>query len=446
MGAHRQLDVHEAAAEIMDFTWHKAVFSFKMKRRAGSHTYTGYTEDNTRRIRARKIAREQKPEDGKGAKPFFIQTEEIVGGKAFHKNYTPVEFKHFLADHILRECSNAEFSSPDGALTLKKNKHGEIALLRTKSRADGHSTQRRTHQPDGHHSRDGYETHDRRKKTLLPEDEPPPFLTDLGVMTAQGKIVSPMNRKFRQINKFLECIDDILPSIKKIIQRKGGMHIADFGCGKSYLTFAVYYFLKIQHGLPVRITGIDLKQDVIEYCNSLADRYGYTDLLFQCGDIASFSEENPVDMMVALHACDTATDAALAKAVLHGTEIILSVPCCQHEINSQLEDNMKTGNVHPAMRSVFAYGILRERAAAIFTDAMRAAILSENGYAVQVIEFVDMQHTAKNVMIRAVKQPRANSGGRAQPDNRHNSSYRVIKEFLAVAPCLEKLLEEGGGK
>lgn len=232
--------------------------------------------------------------------------------------------------------------------------------------------------------------HNRKKKYILEEGIPVPFLIDLGVMTQTGAIVHSHYDKFRQINRFLEYIEDILPALPTGRE----LRILDFGCGKSYLTFAIYYYLKVLKGYPVRITGLDLKEDVIRHCNELAVRYGYDKLEFLCGDIAYYDGCSLVDMVVTLHACDTATDYALAKAVGWGAKVILSVPCCQHELNKQMKNDLLSPVLH--------YGILKERMAALMTDGLRAQILESKGYRTQILEFIDMAHTPKNLLIRAV--------------------------------------------
>ncbi len=416
--------VNEAAEHIMSFNWGEAVLS--MKKTAGESK----TKEK-KRIRLRRIYGTGKSSGHHGHHPdsesvFFIQIEEITDKKAAHHNYAEPEFKNILSDTILPECSSGEFFSADGILSLKKNKRGEISLLFSKNTVKTKSS---------------FTSHDKQKESLLPENEPVPFLIDLGIMTETGKIIQGKNSKFRQINRFLEFIRDILPQIKHVIQRKGKLVIADFGCGKSYLTFAVYYFLKIRGNLPVEITGLDLKKEVIDNCNSLAEKYGYTSMKFLCGDIGDFAKDNHFDMMLTLHACDTATDAALAKAIQSGTEIILSVPCCQHELNAQIENSNNADN--HILTPVFKYGILRERVSAVFTDALRAALLTENGYNVQVLEFIDMQHTAKNILIRAVKSPQTNNNMKRQ---KAAGEYRRMTDFLGVNPALEKMLLEGRNK
>lgn len=233
--------------------------------------------------------------------------------------------------------------------------------------------------------------HNRKKKYILDPSVPVPFLMDLGVQTREGKIVQSRYDKFRQMNRFLEFIEDIVPELP----RGRELVMIDFGCGKSYLTFAMYYYLHELRGYDVRIIGLDLKADVIERCQALAERYGYEKLSFLVGDIADYEGVDQVDLVVTLHACDTATDYALERAVRWGAKVILSVPCCQHELNGQIHSRL----LEPVMK----YGLIRERMAALFTDAIRANLLEEAGYRVQVLEFIDMEHTPKNILIRGVK-------------------------------------------
>ena len=235
-------------------------------------------------------------------------------------------------------------------------------------------------------------SHNRTKKYILEEGKPLLFLQDLGVQTAEGKIVKSQYDKFRQINRFLEFIQDVaneLPTDREAV-------IIDFGCGKSYLTFAMYYYLHEMRGMDIRIIGLDLKEDVIRHCNQLRTNYQFEKLDFFIGDIAQYEGVSKVDMVVTLHACDTATDYALAKAVKWGASVILSVPCCQHELNQQIECK--------ELESILKYGLLKERVSALFTDGIRGNLLEQCGYQVQLLEFIDMEHTPKNILIRAVKK------------------------------------------
>ena len=263
--------------------------------------------------------------------------------------------------------------------------------------------------------------HNRRKKYILEADQPIPFLVDLGVMSQSGKIIHSKYDKFRQMNRYLEFIEDILPRLPKDRE----VTIIDFGCGKSYLTFAMYYYLREQKAYDVNIIGLDLKTDVIRHCNELAEKYQFEKLHFYQGDIASYEGVDHVDMVVTLHACDTATDFALAKAVGWGAEVILSVPCCQHEVNKQIKNEM--------LSPVLKYGILKERMAALVTDGLRGQMLEDMGYKVDILEFIDMEHTPKNLLIRAVKRGE-------QKQNEPNPALKECMEALAVSPTLETLL------
>lgn len=268
-------------------------------------------------------------------------------------------------------------------------------------------------------------SHNREKNYLIDASIPIPFLVELGVQTRDGKIVDKMNKKFKQINRFLEFIRDVLPKLDK--NKK--LTIIDFGCGKSYLTFAMYHFFKIQNEYDVNMIGLDLKKDVIEKCNRLAKKFAYTDLKFYEGDINTFEGVDSVDMVVTLHACDVATDYALYKAIKWGASVILSVPCCQHEMNRQIKSDL--------LFPVSKYGILKERMSAILTDGIRANLLEKNGYDVQILEFIDMEHTPKNILIRAVKS------NKTKTDD--DSYERLIKE-LNFSGTLEKLLKESEEK
>lgn len=248
-----------------------------------------------------------------------------------------------------------------------------------------------------------------------------PFLQDLGVMTAEGKIVRSRFDKFRQINRFLEFIEDVLPKLPTGRE----LTVLDFGCGKSYLTFAMYYYLHELNGMDVRIIGLDLKTEVIRHCNELAEKYGYQKLKFLEGNIANYTGAEQVDMVVTLHACDTATDFALAKAVGWKASVILSVPCCQHELNGQMKNE--------TLQPIFSYGLIKERIAALVTDAMRAEYLKNEGYDTQILEFIDMEHTPKNILIRAVYTGR--KGG-------HTRQIRECEEMLHIDPMLGRLLEQ----
>lgn len=226
----------------------------------------------------------------------------------------------------------------------------------------------------------------------------------------------------------MEFIEDILPKLEKDRE----ITILDFGCGKSYLTFAMYYYLHVLKEYDIRIIGLDLKSDVIHHCNELSRKYGYDKLEFLVGDIADYEGVREVDMVVTLHACDTATDFALAKAVGWNAKVILSVPCCQHELNGQMQ---REGAGYDKLAPILDYGLLKERFAALLTDGLRAKYLEQSGYETQVLEFIDMEHTPKNILLRAVKTNQAKQGSESQ--------VWECRKFLGIDPMLGVLLDKG---
>ncbi len=370
----------------------------------------------------------------------MFQAEEQRGTQAFHRNMTLDQLKVYMKERMGRDFRQAQAESELGSGTVLVGRRGTMTVkVRRKHKADQDRPDQGagTRAPEADREHPAWKRnpipgavpamalsglqHNRQKHYILKEGIPVPFLQDLGVMTGDGKVVRTKYDKFRQINRFLELIEDVLPALDARRENR----IIDFGCGKSYLTFAMYYYLHELKGYPVRITGLDLKKDVISRCSRLAESYGYDNLEFCHGDIADYSGADEVDMVVTLHACDTATDYALAKAVAWGAKVILSVPCCQHELNRTMEN--------PLLKPVFQYGIIKERMAALYTDALRAQLLEHQGYRTQILEFIDMEHTPKNLLIRAVwdGRPKDNLG-----------EIGEILEFLHVKPLLYRLLEE----
>ena len=307
----------------------------------------------------------------------YFQTSVSDGKKEFHKNYEKADILEQLDHWLRKDYRQLQMDTTTQSIQALISKKGK-ATVKQKIARDMRSAR--------------VLDHNRKKRYLLEEGTPIPFLVDLGVMTAEGAIVRSRYDKFRQINRYLEFVEDILPELDKDRE----LTLIDFGCGKSYLTFALYYYLTVKKQYRIRMIGLDLKKDVMEHCQELAEKYGYDRLTFLTGDIADYDGVEQVDMVVSLHACDTATDYALEKALRWNAKVIFAVPCCHHELNRQMHST--------EMNPVLKYGLIQERMAALMTDAFRADVLELEGYQVQVLEFIDMEHTPKNILIRAVKQ------------------------------------------
>ena len=361
-----------------------------------------------------------------------FSTESYKNPQVFHKLLTGEKIKNFFKDDFLSLYKNVTIETTESTLTILTNKKGEKKLLKKKRTSS--PVQNLTKVP-----------HNKTKNYILKEGIPVPFLVELGVMTKEGKIHNQKYDKFRQINRFLEFVDDILPEILKPVSSKEEgqtrtLEITDFGCGKSYLTFALYHYLVILKGLKANIKGLDLKKDVINHCNDLAKKCGYESLIFSTGDIAEYRDSKkdslePLDLVITLHACDTATDYALAYAVEHKAKSILSVPCCQHEINSQLKKQNSMEILNPLLK----HGIIKERFSALVTDILRVEALESVGYKTQLLEFIDMENTPKNLMIRGVLKDFSTSF--PQPENQLSKDGKALKNALNVKQTLLNLLD-----
>lgn len=325
--------------------------------------------------------------------------------KVFHENYDPKTIQEAVLK-LLSSYKQALFCTPDNDFHILINKKGDVNIL--KKQASKPSLK--------------VTSHNRPKNYCLPEGKAVSFLVELGIMSASGKVYAQKYDKFRQINRFLEMIEDVVNHLPK----DKVLQIIDFGCGKAYLTFALYHYLHIIHGHQINIIGLDLKKEVVEHCQSIADQLQFSHLQFIHGDINTYTEAKNIDLMVCLHACNTATDAALEKAVEWNSKVIMAVPCCQHELFNQIENTSLT----PLLK----HGILKERFAALATDAARAQILEIAGYKTQIMEFIDLEHTPKNLLIRAVRLDK--------PINRKKliEEYHQYKQSLKIKPNIEDRL------
>lgn len=337
------------------------------------------------------------------------QIEKFTEKQAFHENVTKEALIERLTEYLTGDYRQLNGFGEGIESIFLISKKGKVTYK-----------QKRTQ-----NAPKAVEEHNRKKQYLLAEGEIIPPLVDMGIFTPEGKIVASMYDKFRQINRFIEMIDDYIRTLSV-----DKLNIIDFGCGKSYLTFILYYYLTEKCHLPVQIIGLDLKKDVIEKCNQAAEKYGYSNLHFELGDINGYEAPFDVDMVVSLHACDTATDFALYNAIRWDAKLIFSVPCCQHELNKQMESE--------AFSLMTRYGIIQERMAALMTDSIRANLLEYCGYKTQVLEFVDLSHTPKNLLIRGVKKKVVN---KAQQQKMLEEVEGVMEEFH-LKPTLYELVHK----
>ncbi len=337
---------------------------------------------------------------------YMYQAEYHFDKKVTHKNIPYYEGIDFAVQLVLEDFKQINILTESEDIQILASKPGSPRITRNPSQRKSAGLE-----------------HDRQKRYIIPDGEPCDYLIELGVMTGKGNVKKNHYDKFRQINRFLEIADnsfDYLPE-------SGTLKIIDFGCGKSYLTFALYHYLRLIRGRDVKITGLDLKEDVIGFCNEKARKLGYNHLNFVAGDIADF-ESDGADMVVTLHACDTATDFALINAVKWHSRVILSVPCCQHELFSQIRE--------PIHDPMFKHGIIKDKFTELLTNTLRGLKLESAGYEVKMIEFTSMEHTSKNIMIKAVMNRGAGSEAKTAIASRE---YEALKKFYNVNPAIDAL-------
>lgn len=343
----------------------------------------------------------------------YYQIEKYTQKQVFHENVKPAELENALRSLLELGYRQLNSYADSEQMEMKISKKGKVLLNRRKQ--------------EGAAAKAAPAAHNKEKNYILKEGAIIPPLVDLGIFTADGRVVKSMYDKYRQINRFIEIVDDAVSSWDEGKE----LTIVDFGCGKSYLTFILYYyFVELRH-LPVTMIGLDLKADIIEHCNQVAQKYGYDRLRFEMGDINGFRYEGAIDMVITLHACDTATDFALYNAIQWNTKMIFSVPCCQHELNAQIKTD--------ELSVLTKYGIIKERVAALLTDGIRGSLLEACGYKTQLLEFVDLTHSPKNILIRAVK-----SNVSAKKKQASLDEVKRSMETFSVEPTLYRLLSEAG--
>lgn len=339
------------------------------------------------------------------------QAERFKGDKVYHINFERQKIEEYMSDEVAGAYRQIALFFTDKNVSFFLSDGGKIKRRET---------------PLASLAEKRAESHDRQKNLIINEGEKIPALVDLGVFTPEYKIVKAKYEKYRQINRFVEIIDDCFPLGAKINDKP--LKIIDFGCGKSYLTFILYYYFNVIKGINAGITGYDLKDDVIENCNKIAEKYGYERLKFIKSDVKNNDAyDKDADMVVCLHACDTATDYALYYAIKNGVKRIFSVPCCQHEVNLSI----KRGGEFDIL---LEYGLIKERFCALLTDSMRINILQDFGYKTDVIEYIDSEHSLKNVMIRAEKT--------GKPNNKNKQNLKALTEKYSINQTLYKLLYE----
>ena len=335
---------------------------------------------------------------------YQLQLTKTQGNKALHENLEVTDLSSWLLE-IGSQYKQIQLFTSEADYQCLLNKKGKLYMKKLAPTLEQPTTY----------------THNRQKNYILDSASSHGFLKALGLMDASGHITPSKYDKYKQINRYLEFVADCMPTLGE-----GTIRIIDFGCGKSYLTFALYHYLTEILNKKVEVVGLDLKEDVIAFCNDLATTLNYKHLHFQVGDIGHYTTDQPIDMVVSLHACNTATDAALEKAIMWDAKVILAVPCCHHEAYTQIQNDTLT----PLLK----HGILKERIAALVTDGLRAQLLESCGYEVQVMEFIDMAHTPKNILIKALRSERS------MPSQKAYEDYQEAAKTLHLQLSLEKAL------
>lgn len=348
---------------------------------------------------------------------FFIQLEQFKDNKAYHSNLSKDEFK-VLIPTILENFKQFLIQTLDSEMQILKNKNSFNVKIK--------STEKKSLNLN----------HNKKKNYILEENTAIPFLIRLGIMNLEGKVLKDKYSKFRQINKYLEFIESTL---KELLEKKlvsDSIKVVDFGCGKSYLTFALYHYLKNMKNMKVEIIGLDLKEDVIEHCNLIASDLNFSDLKFLKGNIKDFDLLKDVDLIFSLHACNNATDYSILKGLEMNAKAILAVPCCQSEFNQKI-DKSTTTIMKSELTPLGKHGILQEKFSSLATDALRAQALELCGYRTQVMEFIDMEHTPKNILIKAIKD-----NFKPETLQQKRAEYDIFLKVLGIQPLLDSLIKD----
>ena len=348
-----------------------------------------------------------------------IQIESFKDNKAFHKN---IELNNFQEIEIILKEYIENFKQ-----ILLQVESFDISFIRKRESFIKKENKNNLIKSSNEHNK--------KKQYILNEGDRIDFLIELGLITVEGKILKSSYNKFKQINKYLEFIDDVIEELKSKKLIDNHINILDFGCGKSYLTFALYYYLKnYRKDLSFSIVGLDLKKDVIEFCNKLAKKLNYENLEFLNGNIKDYDRAMEVDLVFSLHACNNATDYSLEKALSLNAKAILTVPCCHHEFFEKIQKN-KTSKLYDNLKIMADNGIILDKFASLATDSFRSLALELCGYKTKMIEFIDMEHTPKNILIKAIKSKSSNFKEKL-------IEYNKLKEFLGIQPLLEELTKK----
>ncbi|WP_314295507.1 SAM-dependent methyltransferase [Fusobacterium periodonticum] len=345
-----------------------------------------------------------------------IQIESFKDNKAFHKNVDLNNLQEL--ENVLKEYIE-NFKQ-----ILLQIEASDISFIRKKDNFTKKEKQSNLVKSSNEHNK--------KKQYILNEGDKIDFLIELGLMSVDGKILKASYNKFKQINKYLEFIDDVIEELKTKKLITNHINVLDFGCGKSYLTFALYYYLKnYRKDLSFSIVGLDLKKDVIEFCNKLAQKLNYENLEFLNGNIKDYDRAKEVDLVFSLHACNNATDYSLEKALSLNAKAILAVPCCHHEFFEKIQKN-KNSKFYNTLKIMADNGVVLDKFATLATDSFRSLALELCGYKTKMIEFIDMEHTPKNILIKAIKSKSSNL-------KEKSIEYNKLKEFLGIQPLLEEL-------